>query len=395
IEQMIVEPTNEKIIGDIIEQIQKKISDNFSNQAEDSNKIQSMSIDIDHVIDSDMNHIDANYNEESIHHTNNESISTTQDVQMDDINGSLNEHISMETDQQSSIFLQSKINDDIVKTEVSTANIHQQLCTWQCHQIISTSTIMNSTNEYILFEHEQASQQIRQEEEQKTSLNNNFLRIKCKSQQFMNYIQKQKNINKIDQDQEQQTIPINQQDLQTQTDLLAQTETTTSQQQMRQEQETSLNDNHRSPVFKRHYEKQLINKIDEVQQAIPINQQDSQTRTHLITTTETTTSQQQMRQEQEQETSLNNNHRLPVFKRHYEKQLINKIDEVQQAIPINQQDSQTRTDLITTTETTISQQQMRQEQEQETSLNNNHRLPVFKRHYEKQLINKIDEVQQA
>ncbi|CAF4819382.1 unnamed protein product, partial [Rotaria sp. Silwood2] len=167
---------------------------------------------------------------------------------------------------------------------------------------------MNSTNEYILFEHEQASQQIRQEEEQKTSLNNNFLRIKCKSQQFMNYIQKQKNINKIDQDQEQQTIPINQQDLQTQTDLLAQTETTTSQQQMRQEQETSLNDNHRSPVFKRHYEKQLINKIDEVQQAIPINQQDSQTRTHLITTTETTTSQQQMRQEQEQETSLNNNH---------------------------------------------------------------------------------------
>ncbi|CAF1507682.1 unnamed protein product [Rotaria sp. Silwood1] len=114
---MIVEPTNEEIISDIIEQIQKKISDNFSNQIEDSNKIQTMSIDIDHVIESHMNHIDANHNEESIHHTNNESISTTQDVQMDDINGSLNKQISIETDQQSSIFLQSKINDDIVETE--------------------------------------------------------------------------------------------------------------------------------------------------------------------------------------------------------------------------------------------------------------------------------------
>ncbi|CAF4145994.1 unnamed protein product, partial [Rotaria sp. Silwood1] len=70
---------------------------------------------------------------------------------------------------------------------------------------------VNSTNEYLLFEHEQASQQIRQEEKQKTSLNNNPLLQTLKF------------------DQEQQTIQINQHDSQTRTDLITTTETTTSQ----------------------------------------------------------------------------------------------------------------------------------------------------------------------
>jgi hypothetical protein len=45
------------------------------------------------------------------------AVSTTNDVQMDDGNRSLNEEVSMESEQQSSMLSRSQIDDDIVEIE--------------------------------------------------------------------------------------------------------------------------------------------------------------------------------------------------------------------------------------------------------------------------------------
>ncbi|CAF3642984.1 unnamed protein product [Rotaria sordida] len=201
IEQMIIEQTNEEIIKDILEQIQKQISNDYLNQ---TNGIQIISTDIHTCIDSLLNHFDTN---------NNESISTINDVQMEDITRSLTEQTSMESDQQSSILSQF----DIIEPEESISTSHAHLCTCQCHQTTSNSVIINPTNEYILFE--RILQQTRQEEQEKQILNNNnrlLQTLKHQHQELMNFYQKQTNINKID--REQQTIHIDQQDSQIQTD---------------------------------------------------------------------------------------------------------------------------------------------------------------------------------
>ncbi|CAF1412894.1 unnamed protein product [Rotaria sordida] len=201
IEQMIIEQTNEEIIKDILEQIQKQISNDYLNQ---TNGIQIISTDIHNCIDSLLNHFDTN---------NNESISTINDVQMEDITRSLTEQTSMESDQQSSILSQF----DIIEPEESISTSHAHLCTCQCHQTTSNSVIINPTNEYILFE--RILQQTRQEEQEKQILNNNnrlLQTLKHQHQELMNFYQKQTNINKID--REQQTIHIDQQDSQIQTD---------------------------------------------------------------------------------------------------------------------------------------------------------------------------------
>jgi hypothetical protein len=44
-------------------------------------------------------------------------MSTTNDVQMDDVTRSLNEEVSMESNQQSSILSRSQADDDIVEIE--------------------------------------------------------------------------------------------------------------------------------------------------------------------------------------------------------------------------------------------------------------------------------------
>ncbi|CAF1331740.1 unnamed protein product [Rotaria sordida] len=201
IEQMIIEQTNEEIIKDILEQIQKQISNDYLNQ---TNGIQIISTDIHNCIDSLLNHFDTN---------NNESISTINDVQMEDITRSLTEQTSMESDQQSSTLSQF----DIIEPEESISTSHAHLCTCQCHQTTSNSVIINPTNEYILFE--RILQQTRQEEQEKQILNNNnrlLQTLKHQHQELMNFYQKQTNINKID--REQQTIHIDQQDSQIQTD---------------------------------------------------------------------------------------------------------------------------------------------------------------------------------
>ncbi|CAF1317994.1 unnamed protein product [Rotaria sordida] len=201
IEQMIIEQTNEEIIKDILEQIQKQISNDYLNQ---TNGIQIISTDIHTCIDSLLNHFDTN---------NNESISTINDVQMEDITRSLTEQTSMESDQQSSTLSQF----DIIEPEESISTSHAHLCTCQCHQTTSNSVIINPTNEYILFE--RILQQTRQEEQEKQILNNNnrlLQTLKHQHQELMNFYQKQTNINKID--REQQTIHIDQQDSQIQTD---------------------------------------------------------------------------------------------------------------------------------------------------------------------------------
>ncbi|CAF1209048.1 unnamed protein product [Rotaria sp. Silwood1] len=202
IEQMIVEQTNEEIIKDILEQIQKQISNDFSNEK------QIILTDIHNCIDSLLNHFDANINE---------SISTTHDVQMEDITRSLNEQISMESDEPSSILSQSQTDDDFIEGEESTSNTNEHLCACQCHQIATNSIIINPTNEYLLFE--QALKQTRQEEQQKQSINNNHLvqTLKLQHQDLINFYHKQINLNKID--REQQTNQINQHDSQIQTDL--------------------------------------------------------------------------------------------------------------------------------------------------------------------------------
>ncbi|CAF4203940.1 unnamed protein product, partial [Rotaria sordida] len=191
IEQMIIEQTNEEIIKDILEQIQKQISNDYLNQ---TNGIQIISTDIHNCIDSLLNHFDTN---------NNESISTINDVQMEDITRSLTEQTSMESDQQSSTLSQF----DIIEPEESISTSHAHLCTCQCHQTTSNSVIINPTNEYILFE--RILQQTRQEEQEKQILNNNnrlLQTLKHQHQELMNFYQKQTNINKID--REQQTIHI-------------------------------------------------------------------------------------------------------------------------------------------------------------------------------------------
>jgi hypothetical protein len=179
-----------------------------------------------------MNNFDENDPEESVNTTDNPckfiffiyfskniflALPTTNDVQMEDVTRSLNEGLSMESEQQSSMLSRSRNDDDIV---VLTTDTHSQPCTCQCHQTTSDSLLPSPTNEYVLFE--QALKQARQEQQQERSLNNNRLvqTLKLQHQELMNFYQRQLYINRTD--REQQTIPINQHDSQIQTDLTVQ-----------------------------------------------------------------------------------------------------------------------------------------------------------------------------
>ncbi|CAF0742129.1 unnamed protein product [Adineta steineri] len=214
-EQMIVEESTEEIIRDVLEQMINQIHEDLLNQTENSVQcVTDNSTDIHNTIDSLMNYIDGNNNEQSIDTTNTESLATTNEVHMDDGTESLNEEVSMENEQQSSILSQSQNDEDIVEIEASTSDTHPPLCTCQCHQTISNA---QSANEYLQFE--QALRQTRQEQQQDRSLNNNRLiqTLKRQHEDLMNFYQKQLYKSKID--REQQTTKINQHDSQIQTDI--------------------------------------------------------------------------------------------------------------------------------------------------------------------------------
>ena len=89
---------------------------------------------------------------------------------------------------------------------VSTSTIHPQLCTYVCRQITSDSILINSVDEYNLFE--QALQKIRQEEQCERSLSSNPLiqTLKRQHRELMNIYHKQFRKNKIDQEQQKNSI---------------------------------------------------------------------------------------------------------------------------------------------------------------------------------------------
>ncbi|CAF4387325.1 unnamed protein product, partial [Adineta steineri] len=116
---MIVEESTEEIIRDVLEQMINQIHEDLLNQTENSVQcVTDNSTDIHNTIDSLMNYIDGNNNEQSIDTTNTESLATTNEVHMDDGTESLNEEVSMENEQQqSSILSQSQNDEDIVEIE--------------------------------------------------------------------------------------------------------------------------------------------------------------------------------------------------------------------------------------------------------------------------------------
>ncbi|CAF3658534.1 unnamed protein product [Rotaria sordida] len=216
IEQMIIEENNEKtqeeIIYDIVEgitnqTIQTPIISNL-NQITKTFLIDTQ--DVHDVIDSIMNHIIENDNEEFL--------STKIDNKIEEnVNNNVQEITPMESDQPISIISRSQIDDDLVEFQETSNNDDSPTCTCQCHK--SNSPL---NNEYFLFE--QALKQARLEQQQESSLTNNRLiqTLKRQHEELINIyqqnkIQKQVNLTKID--REQQTIKLHQHDSQVQTDL--------------------------------------------------------------------------------------------------------------------------------------------------------------------------------